>query len=322
VLRGSWGADDGHRLVLDAVEGVVSARRLVELGVPERTVYARCRPGGPWQLLLPATVLLSNGEPTRDQLVTAGLLYAGEDAVVTGLEACRRLGVRRGPSTGRQVHLLVPHYRQPRSTGYVAIERTRRMPRPVRRGRFPLAPNARAAVDAARRLRSQAEVTELLADVVQRRLCTVRELAAEVDACQRRGTAVPRRILRDVNAGARSVAERDAQRLWRRSGLPEPLWNASVYDASGQLLGIADGWWDDVGLAWEINSFAGHLLPEDYAREQEKAARFAAAGITVVPTHPTRMPDDADAVIDELRQAFEHAAGRTRPPVRATRSPG
>ena len=133
---------------------------------------------------------------------------------------------------------------------------------------------------------------------------------------------MPRRILRDVSAGARSAAERDAQRLWRRSGLPEPWWNAPVYDACGQLLGIADGWWDDVGLAWEINSFAWHLLPEDYAREQEKAARFAAAGISVVPTLPTRMRDEADAVIDELRRAYGHAAGRARPPVHAIRSDG
>ena len=100
MLRGPWGDADGHGLVIDAVDGVVSVRRLVGLGVPERTVYARCRPGGPWQLLLPATVLLSNGEPTRDQLVTAALVYAGGDAMVTGLEACRRLGVRRGPSAG------------------------------------------------------------------------------------------------------------------------------------------------------------------------------------------------------------------------------
>lgn len=322
MRRGAWADADGLlRLTGAATDDVITARELVALGVPESTVYERCRPGGPWQLLLPAVVLLSSGRPTADQLVVAGLRYAGDDAMVTGLEACRRLGIRRGPEPAQHLHLLVPHDRQPQSRGFVVVERTRRMPRPIRRRGFPLAPVARAAVDAARRIRSAREITELLADGVQRGLCTVGELATEVDAAQRQGTAVPRRILRDVSAGARSAAERDAQAVWRRSGLPEPWWNARIFGPDGTLLGIADGWWDDVGLAWEINSFAWHLSPEDYAREQQKAARFTAAGVSQLPTLPTRLRQDQAAVIGEMRNAYTHAAARGRPDVRATRAP-
>lgn len=298
------------------MDDVISARRMVELGVPEATVYARCRPGGPWQLVLPAVILLNSGRPTRDQLVIAGLKYAGGAAVVTGLEACRRHGITRGPAPGEPLHLLVPHERQPRSVGFVIVERTRRPPEVVRRRGFPIAQVPRAAVDAARRIGSPGDVTELLADAVQRGLCTVGDLVVEVDAAQRRGTAVPRRVLRAVGAGARSAAERSAQRVWRRSGLPEPWWNAEVYDGGGRLLGIADGWWDDVALAWEINSFAWHLSPAAYAREQEKSARFAAAGVPVLPTQPVRLRSDELTVITELRNAHRHAAARPRPNVR------
>ena len=177
VRRGSWATQAAWEHVRTfARHDVVKVRTLVAAGVPESTVYDRCRPGGPWQLLLPATVMLNNGAPSRDQLVLAGLLYAGPNSVVTGIEAVRRHGARRGPEPGELVHLLVPHTRQPASARYVVVERTWRMPEAVRRGGIPLAPVARAAIDGARRLASPREATELLADVVQRGLCAVADL--------------------------------------------------------------------------------------------------------------------------------------------------
>ena len=322
VRRGPW-ADGPQLATLQAAahDGVIRASSLVALGVPERTVYRRCRPGGPWQLLLPATVLLSTGQPTPNQLMVASLLYAGPDAVVTGIEAARRHGIRRGPDPDGRIHLLVPHEQQPASTRYVVVERTHRMPHAVSRGGVPLAPIPRALVDGARRIASSEQVTELFADAVQRGLCTVGQLWTEVEAAQRRGTAVPRSVLRDVSAGVRSAAERTAKAVWRRSGLPEPWWNAAVYDEGGRLLGIADAWWDDAALAWEINSVAWHLAPGDYAREQARTARFTAAGVPVLPTLPKRLVDESAAVVRELREAHRHASARPRPAVHAVRRP-
>lgn len=296
---------------------VIAARTLIALGVPESTVYERCRDGGPWQRLLPGIVLLSTGHPTDEQVVVAALLHAGPDSMVTGLEACRRHGIRRGPSRRGALQLLIPHTRQLRNNTLVTLERSRRLPCPVVRAGIPLAPVARAVIDAARRLRSEREIAELVADAVQHRRCTVDQLAAELRACASRGSATPRRVLRGVSAGARSAAELDAQKLVRRSGLPEPWWNATVYDADGTLLGIADAWWDGVGLAWEINSFEWHLSPAAYARETEKDARFSAAGVPVLPTMPKRLRTDPDGVLAELRSAYAHAAARPRPAVYA-----
>jgi hypothetical protein len=303
-----------------AVDGVVTARALVVLGVPESTVYHRCRDGGPWQRLAPGVVLMTTGHPTTRQLVTAALLHGGPDAVLTGLEACRRHGIRRGPPPEPPLHVLVPHDRQVRSASRIQVERSRRMPRPALRGGVPLAPVPRAVIDAARRLRSARDIAELLADPVQHGLCTIAQLGIELSECGRRGSATPRRVLREVGAGVRSAAEVDAKRLWRRTGLPEPWWNARVYHANGQFLGIADGWFDEVALAWEINSLAWHLDPTDYEREQEKTARFTAAGVPVLPTQPIRLRSDGRVVLDELCSAYGHAAVRPRPPVRAIRS--
>jgi hypothetical protein len=296
---------------------VIRARELVELGVLETTVYRRCRDGGPWQRLAPGIVLMATGHPTPDQLVTAALMHGGPECMITGLYACHRYGVRRGPQLPPTLHLLVPHARQVRNTELMHVERTKRLPAPIVRDGVPLAPPARAVVDAARRLRSRREITELISDAVQRRLCTVAQLSIELSEGGRRGSSTPRRVLQDVSAGVLSAAEADAKRLWQRSGLPEPWWNARVHDVDGRLLGIADAWWDDVCLAWEINSFEWHLAPEDYAREQEKRARFAAAGINVLPTLPRRMRAHSSEVLEELRKAYNSAAARHRPDVRA-----
>jgi hypothetical protein len=101
-------------------------------------------------------------------MLTAALMYAGPTAMVTGLEACRRQGVRRGPGPDATVHVLVDHTRQVSSCGFLVVERTRRLPAPDLVDGFRLAPVAWACLDAVRRLRLAVEIAELLSDAVQR----------------------------------------------------------------------------------------------------------------------------------------------------------
>jgi hypothetical protein len=296
---------------------VIRARLLVDLGVPERTVYARCRDGGAWRRLLPGIILLSNGSPTREQMLTAALMHGGTTAMITGLEACRRHGVRRGPAPTDTVHLLVAHARQANSTGFVVVERTHRLPVPTRVDGFPMAPVARACTDAARRLHARGDVTELLADAVQRGLCSVQELVAELDGGTRKGTATPRSVLAEVSAGVRSAAEDRAKRLWPSTGLPTPWWNATVFNAKGEQVGIADCWLDDVAMVWEIESTEWHLDPASHDRSIAKAARFAAHGALYLPTKPSMLRLDRPGTIRMLKAAYEQASARPRPPLHA-----
>lgn len=300
--------------------GVATARQLMALGVPQRTVYHRCLDGGPWRRLLPGVVLLSNGSPTIDQLLHAALLLGGPGAVITGLHACRKQGLRRGP-VGRagptDVAILVPAGRQVRSVGFVHVERTNRMPDPVLRDGMPLAPVVRACLDAARRTATAGEITELLSDAVQRGLCTVAALAVELREGSRRGTAMPTRVLADLAAGVRSAAERDARRLWQRHGLPEAQWNVPVHGPDGALIGIADCWVDDLAVVWEIESSQWHMSPEDHDRTVERAARFVAAGAVYIATKPKRVSTAGAEVAETLRRTCAGAATRPRPPLRA-----
>lgn len=298
--------------------GVATVRQLMALGLLERTVYKRCMDGGPWQRILPGVILLSTGLPTRDQEVVAALLLCGERAMVTGLEACRRYGLRRGPlrrEGDREVQILVPDSRQCRSVEFVHVERTRRLPDALVRGGFPLAPLPRACTDAARRLRSSDDLVELLAEPVQRGMCAVSSLVTELDTGSRRGTAAPRRALAALGDGVRSAAESAAKELWTASGLPAARWNVPVRTEDGRLLGIADCWVDDVAMVWEIESTEWHLSPADHDRTVERAAGFTAAGALYVATKPRRIHREPRAVVSMLRAAHSQALARPRPPL-------
>src|SRR5204863_4867339 len=98
-------------------------------------------------------------------------------------------------------------------------------------------------------------------------------LRRELQLGSRRGTALPRRVLEEVSDGIRSVAEGWARDLVRRSGLPQPQWNCPVRTVDGELLGVIDAWWDDVALAWEIDSYQFHIAPADYAETLRRSSR-------------------------------------------------
>ena len=304
------------RAVATAAEphAVIARWQLNELGVSDKMIWERCRPGKAWRRLLPGVVSLHNGDPTWLQQVEGALRYARRGAVVTGLAAARLHGLRRVPVIDR-VHLLVPEDKQPATYGYVIVERTKRLPVAERVSGFPVAPVTRAVLDGARRIQHQGEVDALVAEAVQRGLTTPRELASELDLGSRRGTSRPRSAVLALFAGTLSKAEADAYRLVRASQLPQPCWNPTLLTSDGSRLPTPDGWFDDVALAWEIDSLEFHLSPGDYDRTLRRHAIMTGVGITVLHTLPSRLVREPGAVLRELRAAYAQAARRPRPPI-------
>jgi hypothetical protein len=265
---------------------IVSMSAPRELGLPRSTIAHRCRVGGPWQALLPGVILLHNGPATRADRRRAAVLYCDESAaasasrapsLLTGLDALELHGLRRIPSPFGPVHVLVHADVRRVGGGRLLVERTRRMPAPAG-GRWPLAPVVRAALDFARRSRDRGVVRSALAEVVQRRMGTVGQLGTELAAGPTRGSALPRQVLAEVSDGVRSAAEAQARTLARRSGLPAPLWNPRLYDGAGRFVAVPDAWFDDVAMAWEIDSNEWHLSPEDYAATVARRGTLMAAG--------------------------------------------
>jgi hypothetical protein len=93
---------------------VMSLRELREHGVSAAAVSERCRPGGPWQLLLPGVCLLHAGPPTSDERLHAVLLYAGADSPrvpaqhVPSPSPSPLSGVRSGVSAATGPAVVVP----------------------------------------------------------------------------------------------------------------------------------------------------------------------------------------------------------------------
>jgi hypothetical protein len=110
-----------------------------------------------WRRLLPSVYLTVSGAVTADQLHVAALLYAGGPSMLTGTAALGRLGVRVPDRD--QLVVLVPAGQERRSTSFVTVWPTIRMPdRYLSDGVIRLAPPDRAAADAARELSTFREI--------------------------------------------------------------------------------------------------------------------------------------------------------------------
>lgn len=313
MRRGTWAADN-KQLLAHSKYGVIRAATLEGLDVPQRTTYRQCLPGGRWRHLLPGIVLLDRSEPTRRQRIEAVLMHVNHHGLITGYHAARSYGLRKAVDPGF-VHVLVPHDHKPTSVRFATVERTRFFPKAVVRDGIPLAPPARAILDGLRRVRELDPVRALLIEAVQSGVCSLSDLHDELKNGSQRGTAVPRRVLSEIDQDIRSVAEADTLKIWQRAGLPAVLRNVTILDADGQYVGMPDSWCDQLGLAWEIDSYEFHFSKADYAKTLQRNSRYTAAGITFVQTLPTRLRTEPDLVIDELRAAAAVARRNPRPSV-------
>jgi hypothetical protein len=238
--------------------------------------------------------------------------------VLTGFEAARRYGLQNVP-LDQSVHVLIPEEHRVNSAKFAIVERTIHMPaRRVIDG-IPIATPARAVLDGVRRLRQLDPVRALLIETVESGHCTVSSLMAELNSGSKRGTALPRAVLKEVNANVKSVPEAIAISLWKQAGLPPAERNVKIFDEQGNYIGMPDNWCDEVGFAWEVDSYDFHFRKSDFAKTLARNNRYAAAGIIVVQTLPSRLRDEPAAVIAELRAAFETASRRPRPNVEVVR---
>jgi hypothetical protein len=288
---------DPYRTALD---GVVRIADLREAGMSNHALAARCRPSGPWQRILPGVVLLSNSPPTRRQRLRAALLYAGQGAVLTGVDAMQAHGL--APPSCDEVLVLIPSARRQASRAYLTVERTTRLPPSIRRAGLPVAPLPRAIVDAARRERDHDRLATLALGPVEAGACTIAELRLELNGGNQRGTAAVRALLAGREHDVVPVTHGLAKRVLRQAPLPPPRWQVELHARDGTLLGVADAWWPEAGLAWSLGG-QQHPLP----RNDRTRAALAELGITVLHTDPAHLRTDPDTVIAELAAAFTYA---------------
>ncbi|MBP2338375.1 hypothetical protein JOF41_004553 [Saccharothrix coeruleofusca] len=286
---------------------VAKVSELIHLGLSGRVLLDRCRPGGPWQLLLPGVLLLDRTPPTRWQLAQAALRHAGPGALLTGLDAVLLHGLHVLPAVG-PVHVLATRRAPP--VDRVRVTRARALPALVLRKGFPTAPLPRAVADAVRFLPGHEAVRALLAEAVRAGVAV-----AELRAGLRRGCEGARRVLAELDRGGPGAPGRrpprrveppaPVRRLLDRSGVPPPRWGVPLRSAEGRALGSADAWWDEFGVAWQFRT------PPSGSRA------LAATGVVVVQTSARELRHAPEAVGAHLLRALAAARARPRPAVAA-----
>ena len=164
---------------LNAQRQVISRSQALACGVPRSTVTSWCRPAGKWQRLLPAVYLTVTGRPTPEQRLMAALLYGGPRSVITGPAALRAYRLRvPGPDT---VDILVPQATRRQNVGFVRMHRTRQLPRVRRIGPVRYAEPTRAVADAAQILSSLDDIRAVVAEAIQKQLCSLAQLGTELE---------------------------------------------------------------------------------------------------------------------------------------------
>lgn len=245
-------------------------------------------------------------------------MHADGHGVVTGFEAARHYGLKN-TLAGQTVHVLIPERHQIKSTKFTVVERTIHMPDKRVIDGVPLAAPARAVLDATRRIREVDPVRAILIEAVESGLCTVTELSAELESGSKRGTALPRAVLKELRSNVKSVPEAAALSLWKRAGLPPAERNVKIFDSQGNYIAMPDSWCDEVAFAWEVDSYDFHFEKTAYAKTIKRNGRYACAGIVVLQTLPSQIRDEPEKVVAELQAAFESASQRPRPDIRVVR---
>src|SRR6202021_3265145 len=91
--------------------------------------------------------------------------------------------------------------------------------------------------------------------------------------------------------------------LLRRSRLPMPLLNASLYDGA-TFIASPDAWWPQFGVAVEVDSREWHLSPHDHERTLERQRRMTRRSILVLPFTPRQIRRQRAEALAATRDAL------------------
>jgi very-short-patch-repair endonuclease/predicted transcriptional regulator of viral defense system len=126
----------------------------------------------------------------------------------------------------------------------------------------------------------------------------------------RNGVGVLRSVLarRDpLQVPTQSEMETLLLQLIRRHGLPEPVTQHEVYDATGRFLGRVDLAWPAARLAVEYQSLAHHSTELERAADRRRLHHLRMAAWTVVEVMPVDVRERWADVIDAIRLPLARA---------------
>jgi hypothetical protein len=304
-------------------------------GVSPAETGERCRPGGPWQQILPGVHLLHPGPPTSEERLHAVLLYAAREvstagvpvqpgagqphravyteAMITGLAALTLHGFGSAPAllSLERIDVLVPRSRRLRSTGCVHLVRTSALPEPEQATGVPVAPVPRALADAVARLTDAGTVRRLLSEAVRGGHCEPAAVVRELNNARLLSRPHVVDAVDSLLAESRAIAEARLYTMVREYGLPDPVWNVDLRLPGGPHLGGLDAYWPEQAVAVELDTRAPRqdedALWSEYARKREHLERL---GITVVYITPRKLREAMEQQATVVRTALMASGDR------------
>lgn len=276
------------------LEDLATVDDLLLSGLKRPTVRRRIRVGR-WTEPLPGVACRTSGALSRDQWMTAALLYAGDGSMLACATAGSFWGLCRAPGT---VHVVAPHGRHVRSTEAVTVHQSVR-PCDVRLVQdWLVTPPARTAIDIALELSGIDAVRAVLGRAVQIGRTTPVELGDELDLAPSRGSLLPRQALEEIAVGVHAASEARLVRLIRRALLPEPEYNAAVRTTAGTK--YVDALWRSLGKGVEIDGVAYHLGPTEWAADLARQNAIQTVGIVLLRIPAYRLWREPAAVMAEI----------------------
>jgi hypothetical protein len=95
------------------------------------------------------------------------------------------------------------------------------------------------------------------------------------------------------------------------------VFNAQLFDSDGIFIATVDAWWQEAGVAAEIDSRAYHLAAADQDRTTGRHDKLTAHGILTLHFPPKRIKTDAPGIVSELQSAIDKGIARPRLPITA-----
>jgi hypothetical protein len=149
------------------------------------------------------------------------------------------------------------------------------------------------------------DVRALVARVVQDGHCSLAELAIELEAGPRQGSAHLRQALKEVGLGAESAPEAEAARILRRAGITGFVQNAVLPLPDGSTRRV-DFYWPELRACLEIDSVEWHFDRDDWTTTWDRHIDLSKFGYSVIHRPPSALRDRAGFA----RDVREWLAGR------------
>ena len=293
----------------EANHGIVAVDDLAHAGFSPRQVDEHVRR----RLLVPVgrgSYRVAGSPPTFEARVMGAIVIHGPGTWASHRTAAGVWGLAGFPRDHR-IELLRPVDGSNQRQGAKVHRSTLILPHHVTRTNgVPVTTPARTLFDLAA-TNGPERLERAVADAVRRRLCTdaaLRVVTAEMGGRGRPGT----RRMRQVLDGRGIVpTESELEDLGRAvilaAGLPEPEWQADVFDAEGWI-GRVDGLYRAEQVILELDSQEWHGQRVDLLHDARRDRRAVAAGYLVVRARWSDLTQRPEAVVAQLRALLDARA--------------